>query len=223
MNTDIVKEFFDTLNENIQYIVLRNWEDIYNPTSDFSHEDIDILCSDLNAFKKIVKTVPIHDNAYRDNYFVIIKGQKIRVDIRHVGDGYYPVEFQKQLLQERNLDKNGLYIPSVKTFYYSLLYHALLQKKVLSVEYTNKLNAARIKFEDTRINSNKEFLDELKYFLMDSGFTAPMPHDPGVYINLRNSKYVGMTMDFKSSVQRLKLNFSSLFKALKNKICILFI
>lgn len=218
MNKEIIKDLFEQLNESVPYVILRNWEEIYSQDSNSLHGDIDILCEDLNDLKKHFVIVPIHNNVYRDNYYVIFQDNKIRVDIRHVGDGYYPSELEKQLLNNRVLSKEGFYIPDARHYYYSLLYHALLQKKSISYEYADKLKSVRCQFAGNIIDSENSFIDQLRSFAEENNLIVPMPLDPGVYINYSNAKSVGMSFDIKPLLLRFQFKLSVLFTALLNKI-----
>ena len=53
-----IRELFDFLNDNCEYLVLRNWDELFNESIySNGHEDIDVLCRDIKVFKSLTKTL----------------------------------------------------------------------------------------------------------------------------------------------------------------------
>lgn len=185
---NILNDLFDYLNRNCNYLVLRNWdnlldEDIYSA----GHEDIDILCDSLDKFLKLTGAKRLHPEKDRDNYVVSFSGANVRFDVRWVGDGYYPIEMEKAMLNNRQLNEQSFYIPSIEDYYYSLAYHALLQKPFLSDEYLQKLNNTRQLITNSVGSMPQSAIrEELILFLKLNGWKVELPCDPGVYVNTSN-------------------------------------
>lgn len=92
-----------------KYVVQRNWEHL--PESTEKHNDLDIfVCEEDRHFVE----------ALSKNYPMI--------DVRYPGDGYYPPEIEKLLLEDRR-ELNGFWIPSEKAHFLSLYYHNLVHKQ----------------------------------------------------------------------------------------------
>lgn len=189
MNKDI-RSFFDYLNEKCNYIVLRNWDNIFNgDLYSEGHEDIDILCDSLEKFVALTKAERIHQERNRDNFIVSLEATKIRIDVRWVGDGYYPKEMERAMLQRRVFDYQGIFIPERKDFYFSLAYHAFIQKPQLSVEYERRLNSLRDSVSDVADSlSYSVLLEELRNYMISNSWKVEYPNDPGVFLNPRVMK-----------------------------------
>lgn len=203
MNKEI-KAFFDYLNENCTYIVLRNWDNLFeNDIYTKGHEDIDILCDDLNKFVSLTNGHRIHQENSRDNFIVFWNTIKVRIDVRWVGDGYYPEEMERAMLVNRVQNQQGLYIPNCMDYYYSLLYHALVQKPILSEEYITKLNSfKKNELDPIREQPELKLLEELRDFLMVNRWQVEYPHDPGVYLNKRVMKLLPVGNDYLRRIKR---------------------
>lgn len=175
-------EFFNYINNKVEYVILRNWEDYSSINLLNNGDDIDILCRDKTDFINAVGAVPLHHAHNRGNFYINIGAQKIRIDIRYVGDGYYCRKWEEEILKNRTLDMKGFYIPNSEDYMYSLLYHALVQKPKLSLLYYQKLN---IMFGDIKRNE-LEFLHVLKMYMDKNHFYVDYPLDMAVFLNMAN-------------------------------------
>ena len=217
-----IHSIFDCLNENCSYIVLRNWDNIFDENIyGLSHEDIDILCDDLESFVTLTGAVKLHTNCNRDNYIISCGQHEIRFDIRWIGDGYYPAEWERQMLCNRILIDLGIYIPSLEDYFYSLAYHALFQKQFLSDEYLNKLQFVYENLYNDNVKPNKDFiLDKLKLFLRTKQFLVDIPNDPAVFLNWRNVGKLKCQFRLRRRISRIVYSFGkhilSIIKHLSN-------
>ena len=202
--TDLMIDFFDFLHTNCCYLVLRNWDNLLDDSIyGKGHEDIDILCDSLESFIKLTKANRVHKENKRDNYIVTFGNSVIRIDARWVGDGYYPIEMEKRLLADRRVNKQNIFIPNEEDYYYSLLYHALVQKRELSDEYSAKLNDVRKKILNTSINGcYDDYLKDLGAYLRENGLAVEYPRDPGVVINEKVIKSLPVNKRFPRALLR---------------------
>lgn len=193
-----LKELFSNLNDTCVYVVLRNWDDIFNESIYGSgHEDIDILCDDKMLFLETVGAVPVHKNKHRDNFIVPCGTSMLRFDVRWVGDGYYPKEWEMNMLKNRLLNKDGIYIMSKEDYCYSLAYHALFQKPSLSKEYMNKIQVAyKSTGNDLVIQDQFELLDVLRLFMDNNSYKYVISSDPAVFVNWQNVKKIKTQLSF---------------------------
>lgn len=169
-NWKSLKEMFIEMNtdQEFRYIVLRNYEELLNEDFLNTHSDIDLLCDNS---KKLVNCI---SGTYRSkkpdgiHYKVFVNGQIIPVDIRTVGDGYYDPHWAIDMLNTRRLYNDLCYIPDEENNFFSLLYHAVVQKDELSDEYRNKLssycNSLLLYNEEVYINVLDTFMKSHKYF-----------------------------------------------------------
>ncbi len=182
MTWNNLDEFFDYINNKLEYVILRNWEEYSFTNLLNSEDDIDILCRNKTNFINTVGAVPLHHAHKRGNYYINIGSHKIRIDIRYVGDGYYCREWEEKILKNRILDVKGFYIPNPDDYMFSLLYHALVQKPKLSFFYYKKLN---IMFGGIKRNE-AELLHVLKVYMDNNHFYVDYPLDIAVFLNMTN-------------------------------------
>lgn len=197
-----LRDFFIYLNDNCTYLILRNWDDVFNDNVyGESHEDIDILCADINLFKQLTKANNIHKRSDRDNYIVKVGGMDIRFDVRHIGDDYYPAEWEKRMLSRR--EKLGdIFIMCHEDYVYSLIYHALLQKPYLSDEYKYKISSSLDKKNKAEQITENTLLSDLILFIKKNGYIIRIPSDPGVYINWNNLRSIGYSLSLNRCIRR---------------------
>lgn len=199
-----LKNLFNTLNKECKYLILRNWDNIFDENIyGTGHEDIDILCEDKNTFVKITGAKSVHKNKYRDNFLVQCGSLKVRFDVRWIGDGYYPAEWEKAMLENRILNSIGVYIMNNEDYCFSLSYHAVLQKPYLSVEYLQKINDAyNVNSKETIKMDEQDIVSKLKQFLAEHDYNYIIPSDPAVYINWDRAKMIGHHFQIKYRLRR---------------------
>lgn len=204
-----MKELFELINDNCKYVVLRNWEDVYNEyVYGSGGDDIDILCEDKALFIKLTGAKRLHGNIFRDNYFVAFGRLKVRFDIRWVGDGYYPTKMERLILENRKQTEEGIFIPDDKEFFYSLSYHALLQKRSLSDKYLFKLqHIFNSTFPNPYVLNEEIILNKLKEYLCDNQIKITIPNDPAVIINWANVKKLGYEKNIMRLISRFWYRF----------------
>lgn len=140
-----IAEFFQALNDaGIIYLVLRNHENLLEPEMYVGgHGDIDLLCDDSQAIVHLIDAKPLtrdQRNLRGDgiHYSIKVDDHPVQLDLRQVGDGYYCQKWEKELL-ERRIKHDCFYMMSEEDYFYTLTYHAILQKRSLSEEYRSRL------------------------------------------------------------------------------------
>lgn len=204
MMSNELRTLFDYLNANCKYIVLRNWDNLFEGVIySKGHEDIDILCECLEQFISLTKAKRVHSERNRDNFIVTWKSTDIRFDVRWVGDGYYPKELEKIMLENRVFDQRGIFIPNPKDHYYSLAYHALIQKPKLSDEYKQRLCFLRQGFQEASITNVETVIKEdLEVYLASNRWQVDYPNDPGVFLNRRVMNQLPVKSHFIRRIRR---------------------
>jgi hypothetical protein len=187
INSDIVsfssiEDVFKLLNEKIKYVVLRNWDEFDGEILSEEHSDIDILVDEHYKAFAILNAIRMKKESYRVKSSVNIDGLEIPFDIRYIGDNYYDKKWELDILDRRKFFKY-FYIPDENNYYYSLLYHALVQKPFLSNDYSTKLLNLR------RTNPSIQMLN---IFLINKGYEFLKPKDKSVYykFSLFHFKYL---------------------------------
>lgn len=182
-----LRQIFDKLNDGCPYIVLRNWENVLNDEAYINtEEDIDILCQNKEYVINLLGASRIHKNKKRDNFYVPVGSKRVRLDIRWIGDGYYPQNWEIKMLENRQMSNDGFYIPNSEDHLFSLLYHALLQKPHLSEKYYRITNGLYHNFKQGHDMSEQELLSLLYRYLQSNSYKLTIPHDPGVLLNPNN-------------------------------------
>jgi len=147
VNTDLVGaeawsnigQLFYVLNSTICYVVLRNFECLPDEYHIEGHGDIDLLVADYDEARRLMNARPVRRQRYRVLNEVSIAEQKVLFDLRYVGDNYYDKCWERDVLKGRTLSPRGFYRPNDKDYFYTLLYHALLQKPTVSDDYRERL------------------------------------------------------------------------------------
>lgn len=188
---------------NINYVILRNYSNLLSDELYISgHADIDILCEDSIALAKAINAIQFSQNDYT-HYYIYIKDKKVSLDLRHLGDGYYPTQWQVDILNNKILHKDGFYVMDNINYFYSLTYHALVQKRNFSKDYQNLLITLSYKI-DVNIDSSKieeSLVYYLEKFMMKSGYQYTYAKDKTVTLN---KKYISKKLIKKD----LKLQFN---------------
>lgn len=134
---DSFEEMFYVLNETVNYAVLRNYEMLPHEFNTDYHGDIDIICERYSDICNILNAKP--QKHCKERLYNTVSGQKIPYDIRYLGDDYYCYNFEKDMLGTRIINEKGVSVLSDEYYFYSLIYHALYQKKYVSPDYYEKL------------------------------------------------------------------------------------
>ena len=171
-----LKQLFYVLKYTCKYTVLRNFEGFPDAFHVGEHADIDILAENYEDVKRICKARAVFKSKRRVQCMVDISGTPTQFDFRYVGDGYYDLQWEKDILANR-IEKNGIYIPDEFNYKYMLLYHALIHKLEVARDYTTRLDAMFGKKKWNRV--------VLINFLKDKGYSFSEPRDLSVYFNLR--------------------------------------
>src|SRR5690242_8657391 len=107
-----IRQFFSYLNDiNFKYVVLRNWENLPNDCHLGEHSDLDLLVYDFDHFFEVF---PQAEKIYalpRVRVRIPIAESFLYVDVRYVGDDYYPESFEKSILENREWFERGFYTP----------------------------------------------------------------------------------------------------------------
>lgn len=174
---DIIEVFNRLNSRGIRYLVLRNFESLSN-TDLFlmeGHLDIDILCQDSQEIVRILdletdrKDIPpfkgdgIH-------YTIRIKNVPVSLDLRYVGDGYYCRAWEKDML-ERKIRQDFFYVMNEEDYFYSLIYHSILQKRFFSEDYRQRLIEMAIDLEVNVGNAQiDDFLSVLQIYMKKNDY-----------------------------------------------------
>lgn len=211
---------FETLNKCVNWLVLRNFENLSDDFEFRDGDDIDILCENqktlinlINAKKRI---------GGRCSYFITVNDFDIPLDIRFLGDKYFDPLWQRDILHNKRF-VGSIPVPSEKDYFYSLIYHAKLQKYQVKNEYVNRLNylSKKIGLNSTKnnfINDDKYTSSLINYFLESKGYKYTYTDNARRNDSfLKNIKHKEIN-DLKSNWRSLtKIYFKLIFNKLYSK------
>ena len=199
---DNLEQLFYVLNNTIDYVVLRNFENLPNQIKD--HEDIDFLVRDLNQIIYVTNASKIFDQKNRVHFKLKVADKDILADFRFVGDGYYDLNWQNDLLDNKILLRNSYYVPSNEDYFYSLIYHVLIHKYFIVADYPLKLKNIykKLSIYDEKKCNFDDYLILLEQFLNKKNYIYTKPQDPSVYfdeqyINYKKYLYKLSDLSFK--------------------------
>lgn len=124
-----ISQLFEYLNNiDFSYVVLRNWENLPDSVELGDHSDLDLLVYDFEHFKEVITEGRFEYPYPRVRMKIPIGDTYIFADIRHIGDGYYPADFEQQILDNREWNDKGFWTPNAVCHTMALAYHAVHHK-----------------------------------------------------------------------------------------------
>lgn len=183
-----IEEFFYVLNNCIDYVILRNFEEMPEKITMGKHGDVDFLCYNLKQMVLLSNSKPVFRSKDRVRNVVNIANEELFCDFRYIGDGYYDKQWEEDILSRRVFFKNLFYVPDERNLYYTLLYHALIQKNKIADDYVEKLKTYRgAQNEELPINSRVLLIKELISYLKEKGYSISTPKDYSVVMNVKDT------------------------------------
>ena len=183
-----LEDLFYALNATVDYMVLRNFEGFPETLFAAEHPDIDFLTAQQQEFVYVANASKHHLYPRRVMHKLQIGERTIPCDIRYRGDNYYDSAWQSELLSRRQLHADGFYVPSDEDYFYSLLYHGLIHKRLFADDYINRLlelsqaiGLADI-CQDT-LRDRDRALGLLQRYLSDKAYEFTVPDDYSVVAN----------------------------------------
>lgn len=179
---DSIRQVFYMLNNCTTYAVLRNYEDLFGNTYLSGHEDIDLLCKDKQDVEYLLNCKPKFKQKYRVHYYLKVQDKKIMVDLRYVGDGYYDSNWQKNMLKNR-VYEDEFYHLSPEDYYYSLVYHSIIQKPMFGFDYRERLKKMSMGLFNMPIVNEEDHLKKLDDYFNKNNYEYTVPEDYSVLFN----------------------------------------
>ena len=197
-----IKEMFYTLNNCINYAILRNYESLPNEIYVNDHNDVDIICDSLENAVYILDAEKVFQEDYRVHYKVKAENRDVFFDLRYVGDNYYYYKIEQEILNNRIYNEKGFFTISKELYFYTLLYHALLHKPKFSDDYKERLQKMNEKYEQEVMN-NDNAITILNNWLLENGYIITVPIDISVQFNKENSKKFNELL-YKDGIQNIE-------------------
>lgn len=215
-----VEELFEQLNSSgMRYVVLRNYEEMHKAKFFCNnHEDIDFLCENGYEFAKVLHAEAKMGKDDGIHYYIQIKDRNVPVDLRSVGDNYYDTRWCESMLENRVMADNGnWYVMLSKDYYYSLIYHIIVQKAFISLDYMGKLNEIAQKAGLPTQNSWKQHLKSLIKYMKHYGYYFVEPKDSSVYFQIQYMPLGRLCISYKVR-RKIRANLNCYSTFIKEKI-----
>ncbi|QFU01527.1 hypothetical protein FIU83_07720 [Halomonas sp. THAF5a] len=204
------KQLFSVLNVCSDYLVLRKYDDLPLHAGE---GDVDFLCGDIQWLASAANVHQNNDRTYKGH--VDVAGQRIPVDIRFVGDGYYSASWEKDVLK-RKVFHDGKYVPRLDDYFFTLLYHCKVHKESVDKSYEDLLKCLADRmgfdwFESVDVNDDDTIGNLLKGYMVSNSYCYERPIDFGVKANKEVIKII-------SRVSYNNRKRSSLVRSVKKRV-----
>lgn len=184
-----VSEMFYALNNCTNYAILRNYESLPDDIYYNEHNDIDLICESMEETAYILNAIPVFEEEYRVHYKTRANKKTAYFDLRYIGDNYYYEKLEKTILKERVYNEKGFYTLNKENYFYTLLYHALIQKPEFKDDYKERL--INMQIENINMDTTlEEYAIILKKWMIKNEYIIVKPIDETVHLNLYNSEYL---------------------------------
>lgn len=200
-----IEQLFYVLNNTINYCVLRNYECLPDEYAIEGHGDIDLLVEDKNYMVNLTLAKPVFPESYRVYHTISINGADIPFDFRHIGDNYYDKPWEEAILHNRRLTKGLFYIPSAEDLYYSLLYHAYVQKWEVKEDYLPRLTDYAAAINVVFAPQAPSVINQLDSFLEKNRYEYIKPMDKTVVYNAQNIRLSKYAIRYGKFIKRLEV------------------
>jgi len=192
INSDLVgskgwkntSQLFYVLNATVNYLVLRNFENISDLNTSVRNSDIDILTNQVEEIRFITNGKKILEEKKQEFHLVKIENKDV---LFHVGEQYYDPKWVNDILNRKVLSQHGFYIPNDEDHFYSLLYRALVQKPMVPDDYIERLVSlsSKLKINNLTRESFSTYdvaIEILDAYMRKMGYEY-MPRDYSTFYN----------------------------------------
>ena len=177
-------QLFYVLNATVNYLVLRNFENISDLNTSVRNSDIDILTNQVEQIRFITNAKKILEEKNQEFHLVMIANNDV---LLHVGEQYYDPKWANDILNRKVLSQHGFYIPNDEDHFYSLLYRALVQKSMVPDDYIERLVSLSSKLKINNLtreafSTYDTVIEILDVYMRKMGYEY-MPRDYSVFYN----------------------------------------
>lgn len=198
--------------EEEEYVVLRNYEEFENLGFLTCHPDIDILCRDRDA---MVEKLSLESRRKKEDgihYKLSVAGAKVAVDLRCVGDGYLDEAWEENILKSRQKRQN-YYVMDADNYFYSLLYHVVIQKDTVAKDYVQRLQTMSEEASISYSFENKE--DVLNRYMAEEGYIYCYPEFLGTIFH---KERVDQSLVEKNAFKEWKRKVYALYRSTGKRV-----
>ena len=197
-------QLFYVLNATVNYLVLRNFEnisDLHVQNNVWGDSDIDILTNQVEQIRFITNAKKILEEKNQEFHLVMIANNNV---LLHVGEQYYDPKWANDILNRKVLSQHGFYTPNDEDHFYSLLYRGLVQKPMVPDDYIERLVSLSSKLKIN--NLTRESSSTASWFFSGKltvnsfgNYSSSIPYDIAIEIldaYMRKMGYEYMPRDY---------------------------
>lgn len=182
-NWDSLDGVLDAIDACGPYLILRNFEELSDQSYYMDgHDDIDFLCEDVKKVKSVLDVRKDVCWKSQHHFFIKLGDKDVKIGLRYVGDNYYDVNWEKEMLRTRIKGNGNFYRMDQENYFFSLLYHAVLQKKRLSDDYRIRLNKMGEELS-LDLKGEEDFYSTLFAYMKRKNYKVVYPTDSTVTTN----------------------------------------
>jgi hypothetical protein len=213
-------QLFYVINQCSTYVVLRNFEQLPNKSQILKQGDIDLLTDDAVELAYVANAKKMSIWPQRANYSVRIGEIDCLFDFRDISDDYYDLRWAREILNNRELKEAGFFAPNPVDHFYSLLYHAVVHKPLISDNYLEIFSMIARADDFLDLNCDRLSLRDslpviLSSYMADHGYEYVEPRDFSVFFN---SNIVNGTSILRKIHQFIALKIMPFGSAAKHKM-----
>ncbi len=124
-----LRQLFSYMHDvDFPYVVLRNFENLPDSVEYGDHSDLDLLVYDLSHWMEIFPEATREHHPPRVRFKMPIADTFIFIDVRSIGDGYYPADFEAAIIETREFNNKGFWTPNPIHHRLALAYHVVHHK-----------------------------------------------------------------------------------------------
>jgi hypothetical protein len=175
--TPSLYDFFIHIISDLNVVVLRNFMNLKNNFPKYP-DDVDILTDDYDKIFNKIKPYLLQIDNPNVGHILKYNNQLIKLDIRVIGDNYYDINWEKDILMSKFKFKD-YYIPTKEYYLYSILYHCLVHKDTISEKYKNLIS-------DNFNTLDKNLLQiKMNEYLLEKKYSIVKPNDKNCQFNYK--------------------------------------
>lgn len=167
-----LRTFFNYMNDiSFPYLVMRNWDMLPDSVELGDHSDLDLLVDSYEQFFEIFPDAKLEFPNPRVRVKMAIGDSYIFMDVRFIGDGYYPADFEASMMKSREWNEKGFFTPDSLHHRLGIAYHIVHHRggMTLNDDYRKYVGDATV----------KELLEALKK--SNIGWVPPTDKSVGTY------------------------------------------
>jgi len=186
---DCAAQLFGALNCSVDYVVLRG-ADALRDIADQRTGEVELLTNNYIELIAVTNARPLLRQIPRrgGRFLIRIADRDLVFALRFVGDRYFDPEWQRAVLERRELSARGFFAPAADDAFETLAYHALVHRHSLSELHKARLASMaraldRPGWTRAALGDSRRMKALLDRVLAKNGYSYVRPRDSQVFYN----------------------------------------